>query len=204
MNTLISPRQTSFIPGRQGRDNIIIAQEACHTMRRTKRKCGFMAIKVDLEKAYDNIRWAFVVDTFSDLGFRDHFISVIYHCLSFVSFRVCVNGEKADSFTPQRGLRQGDPISPYIFVLCVERLSQLIDKRMVEGNWKSLVMAKGEIKLSHLFFPKDLLLFGEASKAQMEVVKICLDLFSSAADTKVSGAKTRVFFSKGVHHTRRA
>ncbi|PNX98271.1 RNA-directed DNA polymerase, partial [Trifolium pratense] len=114
MPVLIGPQQCSFIQGRQSADNIIIAQEVFHTMRIKKGSKGYMAVKVDLEKAYDRLRWEFVIDTLKDVGFSGAFTNLIYHCISSVDMQVLFNGGQSSKFTPSQGIRQGDPLSPYL------------------------------------------------------------------------------------------
>lgn len=76
-----------------------------------------MAIKVDLEKAYDRLKWEFVTDTLHDIGFPEEFINLVHWCISSPSLQVLWNGEALSKFLPSRGIRQGDPILPYLFVL---------------------------------------------------------------------------------------
>nr|KYP36271.1 LINE-1 reverse transcriptase isogeny [Cajanus cajan] len=87
---------------------------------------GWMAIKIDLEKAYDRLKWNFVKDTLQDIGLPQTFVNLIWASISSPRLRMVWNGEALEEFTPSRGIRQGDPISPYLFVLCMERLFQLI------------------------------------------------------------------------------
>lgn len=127
LNSLISPKQCSFDPGRHSSDNIVIAQEVFHSMR---------TIKVDLEEAYDRISWDFIYETLSEVGFNQNFCNLLISCVSLCSFQVLFNGSKTTPFIPSRGIRQGDPISPYLFVMCMERLAHLIQKEVVSGAWK--------------------------------------------------------------------
>jgi Reverse transcriptase (RNA-dependent DNA polymerase) len=96
-------------------------------MHLKKGNTGFMTIKVDLEEAYDKLRWSFVRDTICAIGIPMRLVEIIMDCISSVSMRVLWNGNMTEEFQPQRGLRQGDPMSPYIFLLCIERLSQRIE-----------------------------------------------------------------------------
>ena len=139
---LISPYQASFIPGRQITDNIVIMQEALHTMRRKKGLHGLMAIKLDLEKAYDKLNRNFIKSTLLDMRLPQLMVEVIMRCITSCSMRVLWNGESTDCFHPSRGIRQGDPLSPYIFVACVERLSQLIEGLVQGGQWRPLRVCK--------------------------------------------------------------
>lgn len=121
-----SNTQTSFVPGRQITDNIVIVQEVIHTMRRKQGGKGYMTLKIDFEKAYDRLKWDFIRNTLYEMNFPIRMIEVILECISSPSMRILRNGEPTDKFIPSRGIRQGDPLSPYLFVLCMERLNQVI------------------------------------------------------------------------------
>lgn len=109
MSKLIGPCQSSFVPNRQSSDNIIVVQEVFHSMRRKSRAKGWMAIKIDLEKAYDRIKWHFVKDTLEDIGILEKLVTLIWHCISSSSMHMLWNGEVLDEFSPSRsGIRQGD------------------------------------------------------------------------------------------------
>ena len=85
------------------------------------------------------------------------------------------NGEATADFAPGRGIRQGDPLSPYIFILCIEQLSHGITQAMRDGNWKPIRLAKHGTPLTHLFFADDLLLFAEASLDQANTIDVVLE-----------------------------
>ena len=93
-----------------------------------------MAIKVDLEKAYDNLSWNFIHETLRVIGLPQDMIHVIMDCITIVSMQRLWNGELTESFSLSRGIRQGDPLSPYIFVMCIERLSHGIDQVVQNGR----------------------------------------------------------------------
>lgn len=126
MDFLVNYTQKSFVGGRSSTDNIIIAQEVLHFMERKKGTKGHMAIKVDLEKAYDRVNWVFLEDTLYQIGLSHHFVSVIMHCVTTANMRIMWNGSLSDSFKMEIGIRHGDPLSPYLFVLCMERLGHVI------------------------------------------------------------------------------
>lgn len=195
LQTLVGPAQCSFIPKRQSHDNIIIAQEIFHSMRSKGGKKGWMALKIDLEKAYDRLSWNFIKDTLVDIGLPDRFIQLIWYCISTSSMQVLWNGEALEDFSPTRGIRQGDPISPYLFVLCIERPFQSVEKEVGDGNWKPIQIARGGPKISHLAFADDLLLFAEANLDQAQIIQATLQNFCLSSGQKVSQEKTRVYFS---------
>lgn len=81
-----------------------------------------MSIKIDLEKAYDCLNWAFIRDALQDIGYPKNFVNIIWHFISSSKIRMFWNSEPLEEFRLEKGVRQGDPISPYLFVLCIERL----------------------------------------------------------------------------------
>ncbi|WCJ29423.1 LINE-1 retrotransposable element ORF2 protein [Euphorbia peplus] len=199
LRNVVSPIQSSFVPGRQITDNIIIMQEAVASFKKKTGVTGGMILKLDLEKAYDRINWDFLRDTLSVLGLPRSLIEVIMTCVSTSHLRILWNGEPTHGFTPSRGLRQGDPLSPYLFVLCMERLNQLIIDSINAREWKPVRLSQSGPKTSHIFFADDIVLVAEASVRQAQVIKSVLDYFCSCSGQKVSFAKSRVFFSENTN-----
>ena len=103
LSNLISPMQSNFVPGRQITDNVIIMQEVIHSMRRKTGATGWMAIKLDLEKAHDRLRWDFIHDTLLQMKLSDTLVAVIMNCISSSSLNILWNGVPTESFTPSRG-----------------------------------------------------------------------------------------------------
>lgn len=122
----ISPNQNSFLPGRGTDTNVIIANEILHSMNARKGKGRWFILKLDLEKAYDKLEGGFIKNCLLFYGLDQAFVNMIMNCVSTISSTVLVNGIPADSFSPSRGIRQGDPLSPYLFIICMEVLSFLI------------------------------------------------------------------------------
>ena len=151
ISKLIGPAQARFIPGRLSIDNIVVVQEAVHSMRRKKGSKGWMLLKLDLEKVYDWIRWDFLEETLEAAGFSDTWRGRIMACVTNPGMSLLFNGEKTDSFIPARGLRQGDPLSPYLFVLCLERLCHQIEAVVGRKEWKPIGLSQRGPKLSHVF-----------------------------------------------------
>ena len=115
--SIIALTQCSFILGHNSSNNIIVAQEILHKMRHSSGNKSFMAIKLDLEKAYDRLSWQFVVDSLKEIGLSNHFINIIWHCISSVNMNILWNSERTGHFKPLKGIRQGDSLSPYLFVI---------------------------------------------------------------------------------------
>ncbi|KAK8663757.1 hypothetical protein V6N13_083562 [Hibiscus sabdariffa] len=123
----VRQNQASFVSGRFIQDNIIIAYEVIHSMSCKSGRKSWMAIKVNLEKAYDRLEWDFIEETLGDVGLPNRFINLIMHCVRSVSTQVLWNGEVSSTFRPSQGIHQSDPLSPYLFVLCMEKLGQTIE-----------------------------------------------------------------------------
>ncbi|KAL4353303.1 hypothetical protein GQ457_06G005280 [Hibiscus cannabinus] len=155
-----------------------------------------MAIKVDLEKAYDRLEWDYIEETLCAVGLPVKIIARIMYCVRSVSAQISWNGDLSDSFCPSRGIRQGDPLSPYLFVLCMDRLSQAIQSSVMAGRWRPIHLTRNGPPLSHLFFADDMVLFAEATMEQVGVIRGILNGFCQASGHKVSISKTQIFFSR--------
>lgn len=107
--------------------------------------------------------------------------------------------ESLEEFIPSRSIRQGDPISPYLFVLCLERLSQIISLAVNNNFWDLIQLGRGEPKISHLCFADDLLLFAEVSLENVEIVSTYLDLFWESSSQRINKNKSRVSYSNNVN-----
>ena len=139
---MVSPTQASFVPKRQITDNVVIMQEVLHTMRHKKGGKGYMAIKIDFEKAYDRMRWDFLKETLLLMQVPAKLVDVIYSCVSTCSMSVLWNGVPTEVFQPTRGIRQGDPLSPYLFALGMERLVQMIEWEVTRQRWKPISLCR--------------------------------------------------------------
>ncbi|PNX76781.1 ribonuclease H [Trifolium pratense] len=123
MPSIISPHRTGFVPTRSIHENVVVAQEMVHSMHKMQGRIGFVAIKVDLAKAYDRFRWSFIIAVLKEVGIPDSLCSIIMNCITSVTTNVMWHGSRSIFFKPGRGIRQGDPISPYIFVLGMDKLT---------------------------------------------------------------------------------
>ncbi|CAL5382784.1 unnamed protein product [Camellia sinensis] len=199
LNGIISPNQSSFIPGRSTSDNIIITQEAIHTVRKLKGKAGYMIFKIDLEKAYDNISWEFLEQTLFEFNFDCKFIEMVMNCVTNLSTAILWNGEPLEEFKPSKGLRQGDPLSPYLFVLCMERLSNMINHRVEAKDWRGLPLSKKGPNISHFFFfADDLMFFAKADVVNCQTILEVLNEFSMLSGLRVNLTKSKLFVSPNV------
>uniref|UniRef100_A0A2N9EZP9 Reverse transcriptase domain-containing protein n=1 Tax=Fagus sylvatica TaxID=28930 RepID=A0A2N9EZP9_FAGSY len=174
---LISPAQSAFIPGRWITENQLIVQEILHSFKKRKVKGDFVALKLDLQKAYDRVNWVFLFTVLKKFGFSPQFIGWIMECISTVSFSVLVNGGKTKHFLPSWGLRQGDPLSPYLFILCQEVLSRLIDRQFVNGDIHGVKMNVAGPAFTHVMYADDIMVFSKANSREVQIIDECLETY---------------------------
>lgn len=170
-----------------------------HTLRNKKGKKGGMILKIDLEKAYDRMECPFIEETLIDVGLPKMMINVITRCVSTRSFRLLWSGDCTETIGQTRGIRQGDPLSLYLFVLCLERLAHRKQQEASNRSWRPLKASRNGPAILHLFFTDDLMLFAESSVEQMDVIKKCLSDFSKASGQRICFEKSAVFFSPNVN-----
>ncbi|CAN6559066.1 unnamed protein product [Malus baccata var. baccata] len=195
MPTLISSSQNAFVAGRQIQDNIGIAHELCHFLKVRKTKSKFeLGIKLDMQKAYDRVEWDFLEAVMERMGFSDIWRKLIMGCVTSVNFAVILNRMPGNKFAPSRGLRQGDPLSPFLFLLVGEVLSRLIqdaiDKRMLKG----VKMNVGGPVISHILFADDTLIFLKANKKNCRNLVKLLEAYCLASGQGINAQKSCVFF----------
>ena len=195
---LISPLQTAFIPRRMGLDNMIITQEIIHSMSLKKGKTVYMAIKIDLEKAYDSLEWPFLRDVLNLYRLPTYLIDLIMSYVSSSSISVLFNGGKLDPFLPSRVIRQGNPLSPYLFIMCMEVLGFLINGKCEEKLWGLVKASRNKPNFSHFFFADDLVLFAKTDLKNCTNIRETLDSFCDLSSLKVNLRKSKVFFSPNV------
>ena len=194
---VISESQSAFVPDRQITDNVLVAFETMHSIdQRRKGKNELMTIKLNISKAYDRVEWAFLEVMMRKLGFGERWIGLMLMCVKTVSYLVLINGEPKGKITPTRGLRQGDPLSPYLFLLCVEGLTAMLKREESEGLISGVSVCRGAPRISHLLFADDCIIFGKASVDEgYRVLKVLAD-YEEELGQKLNKEKASLFFSR--------
>ena len=132
------------------------------------------------------------------MGFCDSWLNLIHECISTMSYSILVNGEPKGEIFPSRGICQGEPLSPYLFLLCSEGLNRMIQKAAREDIIKGFSLCKNGLKITHLFFADDSLLFCHARREDLQAIQNILSSFKHASGKKINREKTTLFFSKAV------
>ncbi|KAJ9689584.1 hypothetical protein PVL29_014988 [Vitis rotundifolia] len=190
---VVSNAQNAFVMGKQILDASLIANEVIDTWQKRKEK-GLIC-KLDIEKAYDSINWKFLLNVLQKMGFGPKWLGWMWSCLSSAKFSLLVNGVPAGFFLSTKGLRQGDPLSPYLFVLGMEVLDILI-RRAMEGGFLSGCTIRGggrsNLHISHLFFADDTIIFCEANKEHLTHLSWILFWFEAASGLRINLAKSEI------------
>ena len=196
LQSCISENQSAFVPHRAISDNVLITHEALHYLKVSgaKKRC-FMAVKTDMSKAYDRLEWDFIKAAFERLGFHQVWISWIMQCISTVTYSYLLNGQAKGRVVPQRGIRQGDPLSPYIFIICSEVLSGLCNKAQGNGSLPGIKVAKVSPRVNHLLFADDTIFFCLSDPTSCKKLKDILLKYESASGQKINQEKSSITFS---------
>lgn len=168
IGNLISDNQNAFIRGRQIVDESMVANECVEYFLKTKRQ-GVLC-KLDLEKAYDHVNWACLLDIMKQMNFGEKWISWIDYCISTVRFSVLINGNPLGFFKSTRGIRQGDPLSPYLFVSVMEILGNMLKRAELMGWLRGLnIRRRGDVScdITHILYADDTLMICGAEKEQI-------------------------------------
>ncbi|GAU48422.1 hypothetical protein TSUD_405520 [Trifolium subterraneum] len=199
LDKCISEEQLAFVEGRSILDNALIAMEVIHALkRRTRGRIGELALKIDISKAYDKVDWGFLKGMLLRLGFSNKWVQWMMMCVSTVNYSVLMNFDKVGPIYPGRGLRQGDPLSPYLFILATEGLTALIKQSIGRGELHGIKICRGAPMVSHLLFADDCFMFCRANISEATHLMSLLDTYSAASGQEINLSKSEVFFSRNL------
>jgi hypothetical protein len=175
----------------------MVALEILHHMKcKTRGRVGEVALKIDISKAYDRVNWEYVKSMMRKLGFHEKWANWMGLCMESVRYHVQVNGEDVGLQSPGRGLRQGDPLSPYLFIICAEGLSILLKKLESRGEIHGIKVCRGAPILTHLLFADDCFLFCRAEEREAMTLLDALKKYEDASGQAINMQKSEIFFSK--------
>ncbi|GJS84492.1 hypothetical protein Tco_0751033 [Tanacetum coccineum] len=201
LKVLVSSNQSAFVPGRNIADNILLTQELMHNyhLDRGPSRCAF---KVDIQKAYDTVDWGFLKDILLGFGFHMRLIGWIMECVTTTSFSISINGALHGYFKGKRGLRQGDPLSPYLFTLVMEILTLMIRRRVLNSDSFKFHPYCFKLDLVNLCFADDLFLFSHGDVNSSKVIMEALDEFRDASGLTPSIPKSTAYFCNVLNHVK--
>lgn len=188
MPRIIGEVQSAFVGGQNILDGVLIANEIVDVWRKSKSKG--LILKLDFKKAFDSVNWAFLFSMLSNFGFGNKWIKWIKACVSSAKISVLVNGSPTPEFHPQRGLRQGDPLSPFLFNIVAEALNILLSKAKELGLLKGAQVGSSGFSISHLQFADDTILFCEANWREVVNIKRILRCFELLSGLKINYHKS--------------
>ncbi|GJR09612.1 aspartic peptidase [Tanacetum coccineum] len=198
---VVSDNQSSFVPGRRILDNILITQELMHNYHHNRgpHRCAF---KIDIKKAYDTVDWRFLGRVLKCFDFHPLMIKWIMACVTSTSFSLSLNGDIHGFFKGERGLRQGDPLSPYLFTLVMEVLTLMLNRRV---NLSSLFWYHKhceELRIINVCFANDLFIFARGDLDSAHVIMEALEEFKTTLGLVLSLSKSMVFFCNVPNHVK--
>ena len=167
-----------------------------HISQKRTGKVGEMALKLDMSKAYDRVEWTCLKGIMEKLGIHRRVVEIIMRFVSTVTYSIRINGQPKGRIIPSRGLRQGDPFPPYLFLLCTEGLSSLLRQQVERGNIKGVVVCHGAPRIAHLLFIDDSLIFCQATLEECEVLQQVFLVYESVSRQQLNRSKTPLFFSR--------
>jgi len=167
--SIILKEKTSYVEGRQILNNIIQAHEVVHSLKSNK-QVG-MIIQLDLAKAYDKLSWAYIREILKAYGFDQNRIRWVMALVTSTSFSILLNGAPSRTFTPFRWHRQGDLLSPFLFVLLMEGLGRAIKMANAEGIITAIKLNVDREANTHQQFVDDTMLQGIPTIREARAIK---------------------------------
>ncbi|GKV50261.1 hypothetical protein SLEP1_g56973 [Rubroshorea leprosula] len=188
---IVSKTQSAFVGGRQLVDSVLVLNEVVEEIKRKKQPA--FVFKADFEKAYDCVDWSFLDWMMESFGFGSKWRGWIRECLSTARISILVNGSPTKEFEMGKGLRQGDPLSPFLFLMIAEGLQGLVKRAVKEEMLHGIEIGKKELSVSLLQFADDTIIMGRADAENIRMVKDILIWFELMSGLRINFSKSSVF-----------
>ncbi|GJS66902.1 RNA-directed DNA polymerase, eukaryota [Tanacetum coccineum] len=189
LGDIVNEVQSAFIAERQILDGPFILNEVLQWCKLKKKQS--LIFKVDFEKAFDSIRWDFLDDILKKFGFGDKWCNWIQSCLRSSRGSIIINGSPTEEFYFQKGLKQGDPLSPFLFILVMESL-HLSFQRVVDAGMFKGVQLNPSLNLSHMFYADDAVFVGQWCDDNINILTHVLDCFYWASGLRINMSKSKI------------
>jgi hypothetical protein len=188
---IISTEQGGFVLGRETTEGAIIAHETLHSIK--EHNISAFVVKLDMMKAYDKLNWFFLLLVLHQFGFSSRWCKWIKACISGAHFSILINGAPAGFFASSQGVRQGDPLSPFLFIIMAEALSRLINSFNQKGLWKGINIIGTSLSITHSLFADDTLLFGSSTYQEAQSMKKAIDLYTQVSGQCINATKSKIY-----------
>lgn len=196
---LVSKTQSVFMSERLITYNVLIAYETLHCLKSKRSgRMGYMALKLNMSKVYDHVEWDYLESIMAKMGFSNRWISLISSCIHIVTYLIMLNGQPHGLIKPSRGLRQGDPLSPYLFLLVTEGLHALFKMVEDDGDFMGVSLSLAGPRISHLLFADDSLIFCKATATECVKIQAILFKYEQALGQSINRGKKSLFFSSNI------
>lgn len=198
--SLINQNQSAFVSGRYILHNVLIGVELVRLYNRTNASPRAL-MKLDIRKAYDSVNWKYLQELLKAYKFPQPFVHWISTCVQTVNSSLIINGEATERFRGQQGLRQGDLISPLLFILVMEYLSRMFSEIAKDPSFRYHPMCK-QLGVTNLAFADDLLVFCKAEAHSVGKMVQVLQEFADLSGLKANLCKSNLFLSGVCSQTR--
>lgn len=193
LNSIMDQNQGAFVPGYVIHNHILLTYELIRGYRR-KGGTSRCMVQMDIQKAYDTIHWKAMEKILIEVGFRQIFVNWIMTAVTSISYRFNINGNYTNVMEANRGLLQGDPMSPLLFVIVMEYLKRFLEILKENPNF-NFHLKREKLGITNLCFDDDLLLFSTSDKEYVKLLMDAFDVFSNSTGLKVNPAKCCIYFS---------
>lgn len=186
---LISKDQSGVVKGRLIPDNILLSEELLCSINKKTRGSN-IALKLDMAKAFDKVSWPYLCAIFRAFGFSEMWIDLIWRCISNSHFSIIINGEAKGFFKSTRGIRQGDPLSPSLFIISAELLSRSLNLLLENTAFAPYVVPKSCSPISHLSYADDVIIFSSGKKKSLLLIMKTIRNYELCSGQKINVQKS--------------
>jgi len=194
--SLISEEQSGFVKGRNIVENILLTQEIVTDIRLRTKAGPNVILKLDMTKAYDRLSWLFLTKVLRKMGFTERLIGIVFGLVSNNWYSILINGQAHGFFKSSRGVKQGDPVSPTLFILAAEALSRGLNALHTNLYFCGFGMPKWSPKINHLAYADDMIIFSSSDETSLMLIMQVLKAYETASGQLVNKTKSAVY----LHH----
>ncbi|XP_070024861.1 uncharacterized protein [Nicotiana sylvestris] len=194
--SLISEEHAGFVKGRNLVENILLTQEIVTDIRLRTKAGPNVILKLDMTKAYDRISWLFLTKVLRKMGFTERLIGIVFGLVSNNWYSILINGQPHGFFKSSRGIKQGDPVSPTLFIFAAETLSRGLNALHTNLYFCGFGMPKWSPKINHLAYADDMIIFSSSDETSLMLIMQVLKAYEDASGQLVNKNKSAVY----LHH----